>query len=54
VSKEVIEQLRHSVFGFDTMWVTSVENYEQVRQSQLQPQQRETLANPSALQWLQQ
>jgi hypothetical protein len=34
VSKEVIEQLRRSVFGFDTMWVTSVENYEQVRQQQ--------------------
>ncbi|WIA17696.1 hypothetical protein OEZ85_009213 [Tetradesmus obliquus] len=29
VSKEVIEKLRSSVFGFDTMWVTSVENYEQ-------------------------
>jgi hypothetical protein len=30
VSAEVIEKLRTSVFGFDTMWVTSVENYEQV------------------------
>lgn len=26
--KEVIERLKYTVFGFDTMWVTSVENYE--------------------------
>lgn len=29
VSKEVIETLRNKVFGFDTMWVTSVDNYQQ-------------------------
>lgn len=29
VSKEVIETLRNRVFGFDTMWVTSVDNYQQ-------------------------
>lgn len=28
VSKEVIETLRNQVFGFDTMWVTSVDNYQ--------------------------
>lgn len=29
VSKEVIETLRNRVFGFDSMWVTSVDNYQQ-------------------------
>ncbi|KAF5840237.1 hypothetical protein DUNSADRAFT_17340 [Dunaliella salina] len=27
--REVIEKLKYTVFGFDTFWVTSVENYEQ-------------------------
>jgi hypothetical protein len=27
ISKEVIERLKFTVFGFDTFWVTSVENY---------------------------
>lgn len=27
--KEVIERLKYTVFGFDTFWVLSVENYEQ-------------------------
>ena len=27
--KEVIERLRYTVFGFDTFWVTSVDNYDQ-------------------------
>ncbi len=27
ISKEVIEKMKYSVFGFDTFWVTSVENY---------------------------
>jgi hypothetical protein len=26
--QEVIEKLRYSVFGFDTLWVTSVDNYQ--------------------------
>ncbi len=28
IPKEVIERLRYTVFGFDTFWVTSVDNYE--------------------------
>lgn len=28
ISKEVIEKMKYSVFGFDTFWVTSVENYQ--------------------------
>lgn len=29
IPTDVIEKLRLSVFGFDTMWVTSVENYQE-------------------------
>lgn len=29
IPREVIEKLKYTVFGFDTFWVTSVENYEQ-------------------------
>lgn len=29
IPKEVIEKLRYSVFGYDTLWVTSVDNYDE-------------------------
>lgn len=27
--QEVVEKLRYSVFGYDTLWVTSVDNYQE-------------------------